>query len=119
VTSKSILATAGLLGALGVGLGAFGAHGLKGMLVERGTFEIWQTAVLYHLVHLTAFAFLLVRVETARWNYRLFLGGVILFSGSLYLYALLEVKFLAMVTPVGGVLLLGGWLLLFWRAVRS
>lgn len=105
-----------------VALGAFGAHGLK----SRASVEmlaVWQTAVLYHLVH--ALGLLLVGIliqllpqaelRPAGW---LLQGGVMLFSGSLYLLVLSGVRGLGMITPLGGVAFLAGWLMLglaVWR----
>ena len=97
---------------LGVALGAFGAHGLKATLGDMK--PVYETGVLYHLVH--AVAILLVgllseRAPDARWNVVawLFLAGIILFSGSLYLMAITKVSALGFVTPFGGVCFLAGW----------
>ena len=87
---------------LGVALGAFGAHALKDKLDARGH-EVWRTAVLYHLVHAVA---IYARGQQA-W---LFLAGIVVFSGSLYLLALTGQSWLGALTPVGGLLFLAGWL---------
>lgn len=99
---------AGLLGLLGVGLGAFGAHALEPTLASRGTLEIWHTAVLYHLVH--AVASLWGAQRSNLWPVWLWTIGVVCFSGSLYLYALLGTHWLVFVTPLGGMFFLAGWL---------
>lgn len=106
---------AALLGFLGVALGAFGAHALKERLTPEGA-EWWKTATLYHLVHAaTALATGGEggRASAATWC---FAAGVALFSGSLYAMALTDVRWLGAVTPVGGVALLAGWLLLLRKA---
>ena len=101
----------------GVALGAFGAHGLKTRVTPE-MLTVWQTGVLYHLVH--ALGLLLVgilchlmpeaaMVRNAGWA--IFLGTV-LFSGSLYALVLTGVKPLGMITPFGGMAFLVGWLLL-------
>lgn len=95
---------AALLGLLGVALGAFGAHALQGRLDERGQ-ELWRTAVFYQLTH--AVAILAVAQPQAKW---LLAAGVLVFSGTLYALALGAPRWLGAVTPVGGLLLLGGWL---------
>lgn len=105
-----------ILGLLAVLLGAFGAHALKDVLVAPAL-EIWQKASLYHFVHtLALIAVALVRAQipvakrslaVACWS---FLIGTILFSGSLYGYALTAERILAMITPIGGTLFLVGWL---------
>jgi uncharacterized membrane protein YgdD (TMEM256/DUF423 family) len=107
---------ASLLGFLGVALGAFGAHGLKARLAGLADREQrlawWQTGAQYHLLH--ALAVGLAGAVAARapggtvagW---LFLGGIALFSGSLYAMTLTGVRKLGAVTPIGGLLLLAGW----------
>jgi len=102
---------AALFGFLGVALGAFGAHALKDRLSADGL-DWWKTATLYHLVH--AAAMLATgrndgRASASTWC---FAAGVALFSGSLYAMALTDARGLGAVTPVGGLALLAGWLLL-------
>ncbi|MEE4314691.1 MAG: DUF423 domain-containing protein [Desulfofustis sp.] len=102
---------------LGVGLGAFGAHGLKARVTPE-MLAVWQTGVLYHLVH--ALGLLLIGVlchlmpeaATARNAGWAILLGSVLFSGSLYLLVLTGIKPLGMITPFGGIAFLLGWLLL-------
>jgi len=102
---------------LGVGLGAFGAHGLKTKVTPE-MLAVWQTGVLYHLVH--ALGLLLIGIlchlmpeaATARNAGWAILLGSVLFSGSLYLLVLTDVKPLGMITPFGGIAFLVGWLLL-------
>lgn len=112
--------TGALLAAVGVALGAFGAHGLRGV-VGPERIDVWETAVRYHLVH--ALALLAVGWAASRrpgrstgmagWS---FVVGIALFSGSLYLLVLTGKAWLGAVTPVGGVLFLAGWVALAsWR----
>jgi uncharacterized membrane protein YgdD (TMEM256/DUF423 family) len=106
---------AAALGFLGVALGAFGAHGLKGSFVVPDGADWWKTATLYHLIH--AAAALATgradgRASAATWC---FAGGVLLFSGSLYAMALTDARWLGAVTPVGGAAFLAGWALLLLR----
>ena len=101
---------AAILGFTGVALGAFGAHGLKDVLFANGTAAVWQTAVLYQLVHAVASLWAAERRPLVA---RLWAAGVVLFSGSLYAFALTNIKWLALITPVGGVLFLIGWAMLF------
>jgi uncharacterized membrane protein YgdD (TMEM256/DUF423 family) len=113
---KQWLGLAGALGALGVGAGAFGAHGLREQLSAR-SLEIWHTAAFYHLVHavaLLAVALLVERAATRRLEVAgwLFFGGVVVFSGSLYALALSGVSWLGAITPLGGVALIGDWLVI-------
>ncbi len=101
------------VGFLAVALGAFGAHGLKEVLARHDTQAIWQTAVLYHLVH--AAVLLGLAAAPARegaWSrgpWWCLLLGVLVFSGSLYLMGVTGVRRLGMITPFGGVLFLAGW----------
>ena len=99
-------------------LGAFGAHGLKALLTRNDTLAIWQTAVLYHLVHSVVLLALAVRARTPAVGpaYWLILAGMIVFSGSLYTLAVTNVKVLGAITPIGGVAMLAGW---FWLVVKG
>lgn len=108
----------GILGGMGVVLGAFGAHLLKRILTTD-QLSSWNTAVDYHLLHaavLLMFCLILERKDTKviRLSYRLMLIGVVLFSGSIYLLCLQDVlginlSFLGPVTPIGGVFLIVSW----------
>jgi uncharacterized membrane protein YgdD (TMEM256/DUF423 family) len=110
---KFWLISAGISGFLSVGLGAFGAHSLKNILDEYGK-SIYEKAVLYQMFH--TLALFLVGIlyhlfkETsfflAGWG---FLIGIVLFSGSLYVLATTNVKWLGVITPIGGVAFLFGW----------
>jgi uncharacterized membrane protein YgdD (TMEM256/DUF423 family) len=101
------------LGFLAVALGAFGAHGLRARL--GGAVEMWKTAALYHLLHavaLLAVALVGERVRAKAAVCWLFIAGIVLFSGSLYLLALTGYSWLGPITPLGGAALLAGWLVL-------
>jgi len=118
---KASLATriAAAAGLLAVALGAFGAHGLKDLLAQYGTAAIWEKAVFYHFIHAVLLFVLAERkpfLAVAWWS---FLAGIIFFSGSLYLLAATNIRWLGAITPVGGVsFLLGwGWLVLNPRSV--
>lgn len=123
-TGRRFLVAGSLGTALGVALGAFGAHALESR-VAGPMLEIWQTAVLYHLVH--AVGLLIIGVlalhlpESApvSWSGRLLAVGIVLFSGSLYLLVLTGQSWLGAVTPVGGIAFLLGWALLPVAVVRS
>jgi uncharacterized membrane protein YgdD (TMEM256/DUF423 family) len=103
-------------GLLAVGLGAFGAHGLKETLARHDTAAIWQTATLYHLVHAVA---MLALAMAGRWRpgpWVCFLVGIVVFSGSLYVLGVTGVRWLGAVTPIGGASMMVGWL---WIAVKG
>lgn len=105
-----------MVGFLAVGLGAFGAHGLKEILARNDATATWQTAVLYHLVHAVVLTGLSLGTPFRRGPWWCFLAGVVLFSGSLYALALTGMRWLGPVTPVGGVFFLAGWA---WLAVQG
>ena len=114
------------LGALaaffGVALGAFAAHGLKNKL-PPDMFNIFEVGVRYHMYH--ALGLLAVAAAAARWSGPwltavgwLFVFGIVIFSGSLYLLAMGGPRWLGAITPIGGLAFLIGWLLLAWVVWR-
>lgn len=111
---RSLLLVGTLLAATGVALGAFGAHALKTRL-DDAMLAVWQTAVLYHLVHavgIVAIALAARALPGSAWAGWLLVAGVLLFSGSLYVLALTGVRAFGAVTPLGGVAFIAGWLVL-------
>lgn len=110
MNSTSAIRIAAIYGFAAVGLGAFGAHGLKATLEANGTTAIWQTATLYHLVHSVALLLVAFRDPVPTWAWRLFAAGMLIFSGTLYLLAITNIKWLGAITPIGGLALMGGWL---------
>ena len=106
----------------GVMLGAFGVHALKTKMSEYA-FDVYKTGVLYHLVHgLGLFVIAWLRTYTLNPKVDLagifLFAGIILFSGSLYILALTDQKWLGAVTPLGGLSFLAGWLILLFTAVK-
>ncbi len=119
------LALAGISGAIGVAMGAFGAHALKPVLPLQ-VMTIFETAVRYHLLHTLALLGTAVlvavfpgRAGPLRWSGALFVAGIVLFSGSLYGLALSGLRVLGAVTPVGGVAWVAAWGLLAWAFLRG
>ena len=100
-----------------VALGAFGAHALEAVL-DEAMLEVWQTAVQYQMFHVAGLIGVHVLIQnTGEYHVlvasgRLMLAGMLVFSGSLYLLALTGVRWLGMITPIGGVCLLVAWILL-------
>ena len=123
MNERRIVVAGALILMLAVGTGAFGAHALRRM-VSPDMLGVWQTAVLYQLVHglgLLAIAALQPRLSSrllpvAAW---LMLAGTILFSGSLYVLVLSGVHWLGAVTPVGGTAFIVSWFLVALAALRS
>ncbi|MDZ4287440.1 MAG: DUF423 domain-containing protein [Prosthecobacter sp.] len=126
------LRIAALMGFLAVALGAMGAHGaVHDKLQAAGELAHWQTGVSYHLPHSILLVILALVGNSggklASWSWRCLLGGILLFSGSLYIMAYFQPKTWAAqwlagavfgATPLGGLLLMTGWLLIVlshWR----
>src|SRR5271154_1684645 len=104
-THSRIAAAAGFLA---VALGAFGAHGLKTMLAQNESTAIWEKAVFYHFIHAVMMFVVAGRKPFAAGAWWSFLAGIVIFSGSLYLLAITNVKWLGAITPIGGLSLLTG-----------
>ena len=94
---------------LAVALGAFGAHSLKGLLEANGTTDAWNKAALYHLAHAVALVALAISGTMNRGACYLLFAGVLNFSGSLYVLAITNVRWLGAITPIGGLCFLIGW----------
>jgi uncharacterized membrane protein YgdD (TMEM256/DUF423 family) len=118
-------AVGAILLAFAVGLGAFGAHGLKGRL-DAYSMGVYEKAVLYHFLHalgillvaLLARAGVIGAAGQARAAWLLF-AGILLFSGSLYVLALSGIRALGAITPLGGLAFIAGWLVLAYEALRT
>ena len=123
MNQKITLLAGAILGTLGVALGAFGAHALKNLLTQNGRVETYELAVRYQFYHTLAILFVGLMMEkfshsSMQWSSLLLLIGVLLFSGSLYIYAFTNIKSFAMVTPIGGLFLLAGWAMLVYSITR-
>ncbi len=126
--NKLIIVTAAFLGFLAVVLGAFAAHGLKGRLSAEHL-DIWHTAVQYQFYHVFALLFLSTfsrfKNGLVTLAYYLFTFGIFFFSGSLYLLSTTEithldqVRIIGPITPIGGLLFIGGWIALGLAALRN
>jgi len=107
-----------LLAALGVLLGAFGAHGLRAVLTPEAM-GWWQTGVQYQMWHAIGLVAIgAARLPGTRLPVWLLTLGTLIFAGSLYVMALTQLRWLGMVTPWGGGLMIGGWLCLGWKLLR-
>lgn len=126
---KLFLIIGTLLAGLAVALGAFGAHGLK-KLADADTVAVYQTGVqyqMYHALGLLAIGILASRTESSLLNYAgfLFIGGIVLFSGSLYLIASMKAMNkvvsagIGIITPIGGMLFILGWLMLLFALLKK
>jgi uncharacterized membrane protein YgdD (TMEM256/DUF423 family) len=95
---------------LAVALGAFGAHSLSSTLETHGMLDVWNKAVLYHFVHAVVLFVLALYGTANRGAWWVLLAGIFLFSGSLYVMALTNLRGLGAVTPLGGLCFLAGWM---------
>ena len=117
--NRKWIITAGILGFLGVAIGAFGAHGLKNYLTPE-MHQIYETGVFYHLVHTVVVLVIGLSGQTKYSIAALFFTiGIVLFSFSLYLYSLTAITAFAIITPLGGVSFLIGWVLLIIKAAKK
>src|SRR5262245_32267716 len=118
MNSTAALRISAMTGCLAVALGAFGAHGLEkmfaGLAPEQAAkhFDWWKTAVAYHLPHAIAMLGLALAAPLRIWSWSFFLGGIVIFSGTLYAMALGAPRWFGAITPIGGILLIAGWLML-------
>ena len=122
-SAHRFLALGSILAGLGVAAGAFGAHALKEIL-DAPMLQVFETATRYVMYH--AFGLCIVswaidrypeqRLEKSGW---LFLIGILLFSGSLYMVSLAGIRWMGAVTPIGGLAFMTGWLLLAWGVWRD
>jgi len=120
---KKLIILGALLGGLSVALGAFGAHALKPILAEHGRTDTYELAVRYQFYHTLALLVMAALADKlnenkAGWSALFFTSGVIVFSGSLYILALSGQTIWGAVTPIGGVLLIAGWLFLLLSAKK-
>jgi uncharacterized membrane protein YgdD (TMEM256/DUF423 family) len=123
MTSSGWLSTGAVAAATAVGLGAFGAHGLKSR-VTADLLAVFETAARYHLIHALAIVAVAWAAErypgacstAAGW---LFVAGIVLFSGSLYALVLTGVRGLGAITPLGGLAFIAGWILLALAPVSA
>lgn len=122
--NKFFILAGSITGMLGVALGAFGAHAFKSFLESSGRLDTYETAVKYMFYHSLALIligilhkeFPVTAINNSGWA---FLIGIIIFSGSLFLLCATGIKVLGAITPIGGVAMIAGWLLLFLGVYKS
>lgn len=107
-----------VLAALAVVLGAFAAHGLKHSLSPE-RFLVWETAVRYQMYSALGIQFASLQPGWSGHGPALLAAGACVFSGSLYLLCLLDQRWLGAITPIGGLLMIAGWLLLAKNAWKK
>ena len=125
MNAKRIIQITGVLGALGVGLGAFGAHGLEAILVENGRLDTFQTAVNYHFYHTLALLGIGILASVKpQWKGFSFTAwcmilGILIFSGSLYVLSLTGITWLGATAPLGGLSFILGWCSLVYLSIKN
>ncbi|MBO6494787.1 MAG: DUF423 domain-containing protein [Roseivirga sp.] len=124
MSAKLIIILAGIFGALAVGLGAFGAHGLEATLTANGRLDTYETAVKYQFYHtlallLTGILLMNINHDYFIWASWSFIIGMVIFSGSLYILSLTNVTWLGAITPIGGLALIVGWVFLILGASKA
>jgi uncharacterized membrane protein YgdD (TMEM256/DUF423 family) len=118
-TEKKWIFISGIFGFLGVAIGAFGAHGLEGK-IPPNLLETFNTGVHYHLIHAVVLAAIAISEKNRFYAAAIFFSiGIILFSFSLYFYAITGERFLAMITPFGGISFLIGWIMLIIKGLKN
>lgn len=117
--SKNYVVISAVMGALAVTLGAFGAHGLKSILTQD-LLETYRTGILYHLIH--SVVLLTLSLNTTyqlKIPFYFIFIGIVLFSFSLYTYTLTSITAFAMITPVGGLSLIIGWIMIIFSVLKK
>ena len=122
--NKLFLKAGSLLGAVGVMIGAFGAHALKPMLTASGRFETFETGVRYQFYHAIALILIGIISKDILNKFLIYSGycilvGVLIFSGALYTICFTGLNVFGAVAPIGGTFLVLGWLLLFWAITQD
>jgi len=119
ISIKFLIIVSGILGFLAVSFGAFGAHFLKDA-ISLEQLGVFQTGVLYHLIHSVAVTAIAIMKNSKFYNTAVFfIIGIILFSFSLYVYSVTQIKIFAMITPLGGISFLAGWSLIIVEGVKT
>lgn len=119
--SHEVIRTASVFGLLAIVIGTFGTHSLENILVENNRVETFETALQYHFHHTLALLFISVLFQYKsnsylKWVVYLFVIGIVIFSGSLYVLALTNITLLGAITPFGGLSFIAGWIVLFLSA---
>lgn len=121
---KTFLIIGSVLGALSVIIGAFGAHALKGLLESTGRIETFETAVKYQFFHALGLILLGILMFNLKHQFFQYAGysfviGTIVFSGSLYILCLTGITKFGIITPLGGLVMIAGWIFLMLGIIKS
>ena len=124
MTGKTVIILAAILGALSVGIGAFGAHGLEATLNAHNRVDTFETAVkyqFYHTIALFLLGILMINYDQSQFNVAAicFIVGIFIFSGSLYTLSLTNITWLGAITPIGGLAFIVGWVYIALGASKA
>ena len=124
MSPKAALIAGSIIGFLSVAIGAFGAHALRPFLTETNRLATFETAVQYQMYHglaiiLSGILGMVLTKTDFSFVYFLFLSGILIFSGSLYLLCASGIRWLGAITPLGGTAFLAAWLLLAWKVFKQ
>jgi uncharacterized membrane protein YgdD (TMEM256/DUF423 family) len=124
MSPKAAIIIGSILGFLSVATGAFGAHAWKSFLIETNRLATFETAVQYQMYHalaiiLTGILGLILPKTDFSLVMLLFLLGILIFSGSLYLLCASGIRWLGAITPLGGTAFLAAWLLMAWKILKT
>ena len=124
MNQRSTLLLGAIFGGLGIGLGAFGAHALKGVLLVNNKVEAYEIAVRYQVYHALALllaGILMNQIQNKFLRFATFcwIIGILLFSGSLYALSFAAPSAVGFLTPVGGLFILSGWGFLLWSVFKN
>ena len=124
MTGKTVIILAAILGALSVGIGAFGAHGLEATLTANNRADTFETAIkyqFYHTIALFLMGILMLNYDQSQFNVAAicFIVGIAVFSGSLYTLSLTNMTWLGAITPIGGLAFIIGWVFLAFGAYKA
>ena len=119
INNKPLIIVSGISGFLAVLLGAFGAHILKDK-ISAEFLSVFQTGILYHLIHTVVLLVIAINADNRFFKAAIFMiTGIVLFSFSLYIYSITQIKLFAMITPLGGISFLAGWLLIIIEGLKT
>lgn len=124
MTGKTVIILAAILGALSVGIGAFGAHGLEATLNANNRVDTFETAVkyqFYHTIALFLLGILMINYDQSQFTVaaNCFIVGIFIFSGSLYTLSLTNITWLGAITPIGGLAFIVGWIYIALGASKA
>lgn len=119
IDNKPLIIVSGISGFLAVSLGAFGAHILKDK-ISAELLSAFQTGILYHLIHTVVVLVIAINADNRFFKAAIFMiTGIVLFSFSLYIYSITQIKLFVMITPLGGISFLAGWLMIIIEGMKT